>query len=350
MRYDYLRVESRIYYFNRFITMPDSKPQKIVYLFGAGATHAEITNLFPLWFADDTRKGKESLLLRDVSLRICRGAKLNPWFKKWKRVRDFEDIELFISLIEDNRIESDATVRGLQRLMKEDISTKLKEGRQRLFCLHGALFELHQKIKDKETLIAIISLNYDNVLDRAYTKVICKKPNYSFPGNPDGPYLLKLHGGFELKNPKTGKLIPIVPPGTHKNYLELPYNFIWGRALESLIECDILRVIGCSLSANDVGLIDLIFKAHLERGGKNKLEIELINSPESGKEIKKRFGFFPGIKIISEIKEPGYQSYLVPEVVDNNPFKSWLKKKVEIMIPDRNTINKTVYLKKLINS
>lgn len=53
-------------------------PKRIVYLFGAGATHAEITNCFPSWFAwfvDTAREGKESLLLKDVSLRKFRDAK-----------------------------------------------------------------------------------------------------------------------------------------------------------------------------------------------------------------------------------------------------------------------------------
>ena len=268
--------------------MPDLKPQKIVYLLGAGATHAEIANLHPQWFVDVAKKAKESLLLRGISLRVCRDARSKSWFKKWNSAKDFEDIELFISLIKDNRIESDATVRGLQGLLKEDICSKLKDGRQNKFYLHRALFELHKKIEDKETLVAIISLNYDDVLDNSYSKICGDKPNYSFPGDPVGPYLLKLHGGFQLKNPKTNKSIPIIPPGAHKNYLELPYNFIWGRALESLIECDILRVIGCSLSANDIGLIDLIFKAHLQREGGNMLEIQLINSPDGGKDIKKR--------------------------------------------------------------
>ncbi|MCH7828533.1 hypothetical protein IH982_01525 [Patescibacteria group bacterium] len=331
--------------------MSDSKPQNIVYLFGAGATHAEITNLFPNWFTDGVKSRKESLLLKDVSLRICREAKLKPWFKKWKQTRDFEDIELFISLIKDNRVESDATVKGLQKLLEKDITSKLGEIRQRRFYLHRAFFELHKKTDDKETLVAIISLNYDDVLDKSYERVFKEKPNYSLFSNPAGRrFILKLHGGFTLKNKKTGRKILIIPPGTRKNYLEFPYNFIWGRALESLIECDILRVVGCSFSANDIGLIDLIFKANLERKSKNKLEIQLINDQQSGVEIKERFGFFPGIKTIEEIKERGYQTSLVPRVENDNPFKSWLLKKIEIMIPNDDDINKTEFIKKLINS
>lgn len=331
--------------------MPDSRPKEIVYLLGAGATHAELVNRFPLWFVgvdeNDPKKLKRSLLLREVSLRICKEAKSKKWFIRWKHIKDFEDIELFLSLIEENRIKYDQTVKNLQKLLKKDITSRLKEKRQKDFCLHGALFQLHQEIGEKEKIKAIISLNYDDVLDKAY-RIVYGKPKYYHSNKTSDCYILKLHGGFSYKD--GDKTVPIIPLGTHKNYLQLPYNFIWGRALESLRDCSILRVVGCSLSANDVGLIDLIFKAHLAREKQN-IEIQIIDFPEHGNKIKKRFGFFPGIKTLTEIKEPGYKDYLVSESDikrDSNPFKTWLKKRVGILIPDNDIINKKKFLKKLI--
>ena len=41
------------------------------------------------------------------------------------------------------------------------------------------------------------------------------------------------------------------------NYLIQSYNFIWSRAFEVMVKCDILSD-WCSLSQNDIGLIDLI--------------------------------------------------------------------------------------------
>src|SRR2546423_1805134 len=102
---------------------------------------------------------------------------------------------------------------------------------------------------------------------------------------------MKLHGGFKLMDGT--EPIPIITPGIRKNYLELPYNFIWGRALRTLINCDVLRVIGCSLSQNDLGLVDLLFKAHLSRKQKQPLEIQIINRDHGDGAIKQQYGFFP---------------------------------------------------------
>jgi hypothetical protein len=207
--------------------------------------------------------------------------------------------------------------------------------------------------KYPETLLSIISLNYDDVLDQAYQKVYSEEPRYSLSIDElnEHPYLLKLHGGFSLKYPLNGKTVPIIPPGTHKNYLELPYSFIWSRALGTLIECDILRVIGCSLNTNDIGLIDLLFKASLARkeARKKELEIQLINSEGTGRNIRDRFGFFPNTRIITEIYEPPHKLPLVPRVIGRNAFKTWLARKIERAFSDKDDIVKTRYIKKVVD-
>ena len=85
--------------------------------------------------------------------------------------------------------------------------------------------------------------------------------------------------------------ISIVPLGINKNYLTPPYNFIWGRAYELLVRCDILRIIGCSLSQNDIGLIDLLFKAHDKKS--SPLEIQVIDFQPLGghHQIRNNYGF-----------------------------------------------------------
>ena len=115
--------------------------------------------------------------------------------------------------------------------------------------------------------------HYNDVLDSAYAEHY-GAPHYCFSLEKDPPLskkpfpLLKLHGSFNWRNQEIRgrpRRIEIIPLGSNKNYLHAPYAFIWNRALEILIECDALRVIGCSLSQNDAHLIDLLFKAHLER-------------------------------------------------------------------------------------
>ncbi|MGC2231337.1 MAG: hypothetical protein WBA09_07520, partial [Candidatus Acidiferrum sp.] len=113
----------------------------------------------------------------------------------------------------------------------------------------------------------------------------------------------------------------------------------WNRALEILIECDTLRVIGCSLSPNDAHLIDLIFKAHLERP--NAFEIELIDFDQSGEDTQKRYRFFPAIKRLTQI-----EGGLIAEPrTAGNPFRTWLKYKSSRMLKQK--VARTNYLKNI---
>lgn len=325
-------------------------PKKVAYLFGAGATHAEIQNIDPTNGRFLSEKG---LLISNVSKRVMKIAQNDLKFIKGVEEVTYREgpvnIELLISLFETNRIpDAGSKVAHLKDLVKQDITKILTTKRKKDFYLHKALFELHKLIPNKEKLLGVISLNYDDVLDEAY-KVTHnnRKPNYAHtaentnPGN-DFP-LLKLHGSFNWRKIETygkKKDIEIIPLGINKNYLAPPYNFIWGRAFEILAQCDILRIIGCSLNQNDLGLIDLLFKAHLAR---NKFfEIQIIDLPETGKQIKSSYGFFKGIVSIEEVERP-----LIPlddiQMQVANPFKIWLKAKAEKMLSNR--VGNTRYLK-----
>src|SRR5438067_2207189 len=85
--------------------------------------------------------------------------------------------EMASSLIESNEVKSEHTIEVLKDLIEKDIKARLSKGRLRKFYLHKALFELHTKINKVEKLSAIISLNYDRVVDGAYN-AINGKPNY----------------------------------------------------------------------------------------------------------------------------------------------------------------------------
>jgi len=253
--------------------MAEAEPKKIVYLFGAGATHAELQNLDPDLVAE-----KRGLLISNVSSRVIERARRDGnYLEDVAMVSGTSgslNIELLISLIENSKIHRwEYKTRLLKTLVQKDIEYILSKSRPELFCLHKALFELHThaKTETKECVVGLISLNYDDVLDKAYKRYY-GRPNYCFtladaPSSKCIP-LLKVHGSFNWKGQKIrgrSRTVEIIPLGSTKNYLHAPYGFIWARALEILIGCDTLRVIGCSLSPNDAHLIDLLFKAHLER-------------------------------------------------------------------------------------
>ncbi len=262
------------------------------------------------------------------------------------------NIELLISLIENSKIHDWAyKTQRLKDLVEEDIESILTPRRTRRFFLHKALLELHnhKNTRAKEEVIGFISLNYDDVLDKAYATVLQSAVNYCFSLEANARSsrnlpLLKLHGSFDWKNKyilRRKRTVEIIPLGSSKSYLHVPYGFIWNRALDTLTRCDVLRVIGCSLSPNDVHLIDLLFKAQLERT--KAFDIEIVDRDEAGAKIKENYGFFPSIRKLSDLKEP-----LIPESAPPNPFKTWLKYQTLAMVGSKQ-LKRTRYLKKVVS-
>lgn len=322
-------------------------------MIGAGATHAEIYNLEE--DPSETFLRKNGLLISDVSKRVMKKAQDIRGFKKDVESVTSADgslnIELLISLFASNQIpNADHKVNSLKRLVQEDILKRLSPSRKKRFYLHKSLLELHKLIDNRENLLGIISLNYDDILDEAYEA--CQLPvNYCLTSkdvDSGSLPLLKLHGSFNWRRRKIyerAKTISIIPLGLNKNYLIPPYSFIWNRAFEILVLCDTLRIIGCSLNQNDIGLVDILFKAHLERV--NCFEIEIIDFQKQGDQIKNSYGFFPKL-----IKPKDIEGSLIadPQILSEdcigNPFKIWLKAKAKKMLPDDQEIQDTKYLKK----
>jgi hypothetical protein len=322
--------------------------KKVAYLFGAGATHAELINLEP-----DLLREKQGLLIRDLSSRVIEKARARRGYRKnletVSATSGSLNIELLISLLENSKIHDWASKTALlKHLVETDIKAILTPSRTRRFYLHRALLQLHTRraIREKEEVIGFISLNYDGVLDHAYRQYY-GEPNYCFsldaaPSSTKIP-LLKLHGSFNWSGARIRgrrRIIEIIPLGSHKTYLHAPYGFIWNRALEILSTCDTLRVIGCSLSLNDEHLTDLLFKAHLERS--EAFDIEIIAPVKAGELIRENYGFFPKIKTLSEI-----ENLLIPEHDPINPFKTWLKYK-SIKMLGQARVKTMVHLKKVI--
>jgi hypothetical protein len=332
--------------------MPQDTRERIVYLLGAGATHAEMINLQK--DLSENFLEENGLLTSSVSKRVIKESRsVQTYLKDIEMVSSPKgslNIELLISLIQNNNIKNaDKKTAILKELVRQDISYRLTESRLKRFHLHKALLELHSKTEETEKLLGIISLNYDHVIDEAYKTIFDAKPNYCFYSeSPNDTPLLKLHGSFNWRSIKIcgrKRTIPIIPLGVAKNYLQIPYNFLWGRALEILTECDILRVIGCSLSQNDIALIDLLFKAHLEKG--EAFELQIISAENTAAQIKNNYGFFPKIRSLGQIEDN-----LVPDPiqnnVDGNAFKIWLKAKGNRMLRD-DEIKRTRFLKKLFD-
>ena len=111
--------------------MPQAEPKKkVVYMFGAGATHAELANLLPSLTFEEKAQRKLGLLISDVSRRVIDRVSKNPRYLKGVELvtgtSGSMNIELLISLIENSKIHQwDQKTRLLKRLVQEDIETIL---------------------------------------------------------------------------------------------------------------------------------------------------------------------------------------------------------------------------------
>jgi hypothetical protein len=274
--------------------------KKVLYLLGAGATHAELDNSYPERKLDGSFWAKKSLLLAAVSKRVCADARskdeIPDHIERMIADTGLSNIELFFSLLEENRIPSTAAViQKLKRKLETDIVDRLAPRRNR-FHLHKALFEYHTKVEQEE-LLGVISLNYDDIVDEAIEEVFGQLPNYCLTSSSMGGAslpLLKLHGGFALRYRK--KTLPIVTPGVRKNYLTLPYS--------------------------------------------------LDFDPENNG-IREHFGFFRNVERALDI-----DGRLIGDIdirdssKGSNPFKIWLKAKTERMLGG-SAIQKTRYIRRL---
>ena len=112
------------------LDMPQTELNRIAYLFGAGATNAELSNI-------GVDVDESGLLICDVTKRVIIEAKKDPNILRpnrmfLDRVSDSSNIELFISLVEDNVsdiIDASDTVDLLKEMVEKDIKAILTPAR-----------------------------------------------------------------------------------------------------------------------------------------------------------------------------------------------------------------------------
>ena len=356
--------------------MVDSKPQKIVYLLGAGATHAEKQLECKIRKSGLGNNGepKNGLLAKHISDRV-----IKKLLKNKEGVRVLEehqitkgslygdplgepdiDIELLISLLETNKTEtSENHVRLLKKYFRESICQNLTIEKSKIQPRLGpTLIEWHLK-DNSEKQIGFLSLNYDSIFEQSF-KLMKQEFDYGidvenkslrWPHKSDKLPLLKLHGSFDwylssdmdkmsvIQN-GTIETMQWIPPRLNKEYLNYPYNIIHGKAYEILAQCDTLRVIGCGLNQNDIGLISLLFKT--QHKGSNPYKIEIIDSEEGLQGLTKRLGMLLSFDESFYRKDAWTKLGKNPT---NNPFLDWLYFKIK-NAPSKQS-RETKYLKSI---
>ena len=224
---------------------------------------------------------------------------------------------------------------------------QLAEG---LFVLH-----LHPEFKKVEHLSGIISTNHDGLLQSAaqsaYGSLNLGVPFQSREFKVDAskctPPILYLHGSFTWT-----PSIPIsvakltgrtrykrdrlwIPPSILKESKVYPFNKLIGRAYELLSRhCDVLRVVGASLTQNDWNILSLIFNAqrHLDKFGGGAFRIEMIMPHEDGLELTHNCSYLRNLHPIGFLTDGDFSGYkddqMAPSDMKKNPLAYWMKEKI----------------------
>ncbi len=336
--------------------------KKIIYLFGAGATQAVIKDMDP----------DKSLMTSDIQRLIEKHPKKFPRTRIeptiWNQlVTEGYDIEHLISVLETqyNFSTSEKLRRYYQKALVELTKRVIKPNYPTLYTVLTDLYvnifpKLESSDNLKEELLCYITLNYEDILERSIKKQLKCEIDYVIEttkpiNSTNSINVIKLHGSFNWTNSRPIKVkrmtesgnVLWIPPGVEKRKDNYPFNFLWGKAMELLMNCDILRVVGCSLSRNDWGLIPILYTVQ-KFNDKKKIKIEIIDYPDTGKSIKKNYKYL-NVENITEIVElkSSYQRKFQHATEDiwreemaskfkdknkTNAFQEWLDAKVEDLI------------------
>lgn len=292
-------------------------PRRVAYLLGAGATQGAIghaggeTNQLMVGLATDLARRMHVLVDEEYDSDAQLLSLVNSI------VDDKADFEQLITFFEDA---PSAGLRGfglsLRKVFSEVLRTKLleihDEIEERVQELFAALIDMHLVEDNPERLAGILSLNYDTFVERAIVDMLSVSVDYGI-SSPDAAVqairLLKLHGSFGWSDtwPVEFSLDHAgtnwIPPGIRKTKDRYPFNTLWGMARD-VLDCDVLRIIGCNLGPNDWDLVSLIFGSKFAHRTRSPMEIEVIGSIEAARTIAERFPYLR-VKSVFEINEIG---------------------------------------------
>jgi hypothetical protein len=356
---------------------PDGDPnRRIVYLLGAGATHGAVK------YAGS----QESLVmpgLIDRLLEHMRSVYIEH-FHDHPGIRSLvndvvdaqTDFEHLLTFLADT---PSASYQEFAERLKTVFSTVLRaaldrarvEGGDHHARLYAVLVDMHQVESLGESLAGFLTLNYDSFLEHAIQHFHARGVDYGvridgIEALGDPIPVLKLHGSFSWRHvwpiALGGDMDPglWIPPGIRKAKTDYPFNAIWGAA-RALLDCDVLRIIGCNLGPNDWDLVSLLFTTMHGRESAPPYEIEVVGPPSLAGRIADAFPYL-NVRSLFQIPQIGPQ--LVAEVLGagpdefdgldatqqciaitnagskvTNPFEQWLRLKGEVMVRDLPTIS-----------
>jgi hypothetical protein len=217
------------------------------------------------------------------------------------------------------------------------------------------LLEMHRHPvfrKDVELLTGIITTNHDGLLQVASQEVF-GEVNLGFPFESGDltpsvslltPPILQVHGSFTwrfavpMRVTGRGRLgyssdASWIPPAILKESKHYPFNKLVGLAYELLARrCDVLRIVGCSLTQNDWNILALIFNAQRHHEGVTgaPFRIEIVSSHQGGEAIKKECSYLKNVVPIGYLTEGAFAAYKEGQISGamRNVFAYWLTEKL----------------------
>ncbi len=310
--------------------------KKVAYLIGAGGSHACVKTL------GSSNGILMSDLATDLVASIKRLVESDDQYRPLLGVvneivgeeADFEHLITFFD--ESPSAVHRAFADGMREVFEDVLDARLQQieleyGRSRT-SLYAALFDMYNVKGIDETLHGVLTLNYDDYIEVAAAE-IHDSPHIDLDfgastSKAKRSWFLKLHGSFAwedawpIRRRETGNSSrPLwIPPGIRKGKERYPFNLLWGLARD-VLDCDVLRVIGCRLGPSDWDLISLLFGTrHANRDRDLPYSIEIIDSPEQAVRLQESYPYL-GVKSLFEIDTLGVGRNLVGEFLGTSPCR-----------------------------
>ena len=311
---------------------PDRKI--VVYLVGAGASHACVQ------FVGSVR----GILMRDLNpllagavrelvagVKDCDATLTSLVNAVIDESTDFEHVITFLdeSPSEPHRRFADRLRKVFERVLRERLDLIQSEIGDDRLKLYSALLDMHRVQGFPEQLKAILTINYDQYIEDAVRKTYKTSVDFGVEVDkridPDGSFkLLKLHGSFGWADKwpitalEAGDASTLwIPPGIQKRKERYPFNVVWGLARE-MLDCDILRIVGCRLSGSDWDLVSLLFTTRHANAKQKGYTVEVIDSPTHAVELQREYPYLD-IRSILEIEEYEVGRQIVGELLGSGP-------------------------------
>lgn len=310
--------------------------KKVAYLIGAGGSHACV----------ETLGSSNGILMSDLATDLVAGTKrlvesddqYRPLLGVVNEIVNEEaDFEHLITFFDESpSAVHRAFADGMREVFESVLSERLRQiemefGRRRA-SLYTALFDMYNVKGIDESLHGVLTLNYDDYIEVAAAE-IRDSPSMDLDfgastNEVQRSWLLKLHGsfawedGWPIRRRATGSSSrPLwIPPGIRKGKERYPFNLLWGLARD-VLNCDVLRVIGCRLGPSDWDLISLLFSTrHANQDRDVPYSIEIIDSPKNAARLQESYPYL-GVKSLFEIDTLDVGRNLVGEFLGTAPRK-----------------------------